>query len=877
MNHRIATPCLDGVDAQAQQIITQRWPYILQFVDEHVRSLIELSGDDRQALDGALQRFEQGAILMPEHSQSLLMGLEQVERNLTGTIYHPLAPLTRGMLAYRTDILLPLAQPLHLLDKVFRTCFEQGHFDHPDSDQPDQFVRPAWNTLIACLRSHIDPTLSEDKQVQCLLSEGIGRDRSTAYAIANGVRQAIPLLAQRTHLVVQGALTYGPVGTLVQSSYDCTDLLLMLQRHGQHIARMAHDTERDADAIIATLRADLIALYRVLSGVPGGNRKRSLWLENLLHMPPTDQLRNVYRQQITPKIWESVIAKLMQQRACAEEETATLFDAFVTGGIPGLIDWRCSVSADTTQHTLTVERIHQAIELHLAALQPNLRQLIAHRALCLYRACQETGIHLPIVRLLNDYPSSRYRRQVGRRFSFGAGALAQRRASNRRKKRYLHIRRRPPTEKQKKLASKRAAARAAQQQAEDHLVEAFSRLADLSPVDKHREGRTFVRQLIYTGGIGLLPKAQWGELLDERVTRALAFFKLSRPFGVIGWPDTLQRVREYSRSLGLPAPSSQLAKAVSNAEPKPTRWHGGDGPAVRQVRQRKTLMLDAPRLHETWLVMPVKKRLHLSIVDAAGRQVSDTCRALLVFDTAIERPVGYWLSTTAPNSREVGLLLYQAIWHPGALTWPLRGVPDCIQIPEMLVSDGIGDVERAAVWMHSNTETITRRQMDYALRTKLPYAAKLLDTLAEQAPDYVRWKTGREAVTLQQAMDALRTWLHIDKITRTDPHAQAYPVADCFPNHNAPDVPASIADYGVALPGHHLPAAGWLLPVAEHTATTVRDAVEYRSMTYTDAGFRSEPGSELPVRMFLYWYRNMEQGIFVEAAAEELRYLVRQA
>jgi hypothetical protein len=29
--------------------------------------------------------------------------------------------------------------------------------------------------------------------------------------------------------------------------------------------------------------------------------------------------------------------------------------------------------------------------------------------------------------------------------------------------------------------------------------------------------------------------------------------------------------------------------------------------------------------------------------------------------------------------------------------------------------------------------------------------------------------------------------------------------------------------------------------------------------------------------MFPYWYRDMEQGIFVETAAEELRYLVRQA
>lgn len=146
MNHRIATPCLDGVDAQAQQIITQRWPYILQFIDQHVRPLAqndELPAADIQPLDAALQRLEQGAILMPEHNQALLKGLEHFEWHLIGEPYHPLAPLTRRMLTYRDTILLPLAQPLHLLDKVFRTCFEQGHFDHPDSHQPDQFVRPA--------------------------------------------------------------------------------------------------------------------------------------------------------------------------------------------------------------------------------------------------------------------------------------------------------------------------------------------------------------------------------------------------------------------------------------------------------------------------------------------------------------------------------------------------------------------------------------------------------------------------------------------------------------------------------------------------------------------------------------------------------------
>jgi hypothetical protein len=37
----------------------------------------------------------------------------------------------------------------------------------------------------------------------------------------------------------------------------------------------------------------------------------------------------------------------------------------------------------------------------------------------------------------------------------------------------------------------------------------------------------------------------------------------------------------------------------------------------------------------------------------------------------------------------------------------------------------------------------------------------------------------------------------------------------------------------------------------------------------TDVDFRSESGRELAVRLFPYWYRDMEQGIFVETAAED--------
>jgi hypothetical protein len=202
--------------------------------------------------------------------------------------------------------------------------------------------------------------------------------------------------------------------------------------------------------VLATLRADLIALHRVLQSFEvrwqesrQRFRTQKLWVETLLHSPPDDPLREQYRQRLTEEVQQTVVQQLAQERGSNAADAAHLFEAFHRGGLPALIDWRCQTAPQTAQRVLVQQRLAQAVVQHLAALQPHHRQEIIRLVEALAAACQETGVHLPLPRLLSEYPSSRYRRSLGRRLRFGAGAMMQRRMRRRTRKRVL-LGRRPP-------------------------------------------------------------------------------------------------------------------------------------------------------------------------------------------------------------------------------------------------------------------------------------------------------------------------------------------------------------------------------------------------------------------------------------------------
>jgi hypothetical protein len=112
-------------------------------------------------------------------------------------------------------------------------------------------------------------------------------------------------------------------------------------------------------------------------------------------------------------------------------------------------------------------------------------------------------------------------------------------------------------------------------------------------------------------------------------------------------------------------------------------WHSGESESVAQVSKRVTLNVSkVPRIHHIWQVVIVQ--LPIPVVDDSRRVLSERCFVLLVVDDASQLPIGLWVSAGEPSTAELGLALYQSIWHPGALDWPLHGSPENILIPRSL-------------------------------------------------------------------------------------------------------------------------------------------------------------------------------------------------
>jgi hypothetical protein len=356
----------------------------------------------------------------------------------------------------------------------------------------------------------------------------------------------------------------------------------------------------------------------------------------------------------------------------------------------------------------------------------------------------------------------------------------------------------------------------------------------------------------------LLPRATWHDVFDSRLISWLRLIRFGRLDGTLKWPTVYQCLCSYSRELGIASPSAQVAHAVFNSIAKPSYWHGGKGEAVDGVvRQRGTLSLvGRPRLHAAWLIIS----FFLDVKLPSG--IRKRYYALLVVDEGSELPVGGWLSETPPNSREVGLAIYQSIWHPAVIGWPLHGIPEVIRIPAALVTDGLTDLRRAAPYLL--TELAIVKKMSLEGKSRIVH---MRDDIRKEGAAVVQAAFNGEAVPAGVVLHTLLSWL----------------IPRCFPNHRAAPVWPSIRGPGLAMPGHDTPAAGWLLPVTGDVET-VQDGVRSQAGLYRSAWFRPEPGQRLKRREFPLFYPKVdaadpEPGIFVEAiddGIEQLHYMTNK-
>jgi hypothetical protein len=249
-------------------------------------------------------------------------------------------------------------------------------------------------------------------------------------------------------------------------------------------------------------------------------------------------------------------------------------------------------------------------------------------------------------------------------------------------------------------------------------------------------------------------------------------------------------------------------------------------------------------------------QLPLPCATRADKQASDTTHLLLVFDRGSELPMGCTVSAYPPGEREVGTALYQAIWHPGRHNWPLHGIPEMIQIPAELATNGLPDLHRAAPFLLMEIDTHLKHPQNGLKQVKTIIKAIRTDGVSHLTA------TGSDKQTDGSIVDTLLAWLQ-----------EQY-----FPGHIPATVRESVRAQGVIMCGHDTPAAGWLLPVVGE-AEAISQGVIFQGTTYGSARFVSKPSEKLPVRTYPFYYPQRGNGIFVQIGTGItacVQYLARQ-
>jgi hypothetical protein len=348
-----------------------------------------------------------------------------------------------------------------------------------------------------------------------------------------------------------------------------------------------------------------------------------------------------------------------------------------------------------------------------------------------------------------------------------------------------------------------------------------------------KDGANRLYQVRTYGGIGFIPKDQWLSLIDARLLALLKFYKFVRIEGRLNVPQAVQQVNRYAHQLGLTPLSAQLAKALNGAIAKPRRWNGGESDRTATVRKNATVVLPGtPWLHRVWRLFHIP--LNLPIAASSFSAASETSHLLLVVDLGSQLPPGLWVSAHPPGIPEVGLALFQSIWHPGALDWPLRGAPEVLQVPASLLTPENETLTHAAEWLQMKVQVVPDVKQATTLK-KLPILQALLDNLAFVGLDEIRRGNGGQPLTVKDVQDAVLGWI------RTSEAGFA---------HHTPGLPdRNSQQQGYAAPAFDTPAAGLLLPVVGN-AVTVRDGIMVHERQFGGAYFRSNPGHTVVYRAF---------------------------
>jgi len=229
---------------------------------------------------------------------------------------------------------------------------------------------------------------------------------------------------------------------------------------------------------------------------------------------------------------------------------------------------------------------------------------------------------------------------------------------------------------------------------------------------------------------------------------------------------------------------------------------------------------------------------------------------LLVIDEGSSLPMGGWLSVDKPSSREVGLALYNAIWHPGVSEWPLHGIPEVVRVSSSLVGPDTESLQQAAAFLLARLEVVRHISLEGKASIR-----QMRTDLQTQAVNAIRSHSETASVTVGDALRRLLEWL----------------LPRCFPEHHSADVPKAIQRHNVGMAGHDTPAAGFLLPILEvvrsEAGVVIHEAIRFRA-----EHAHLDPEQQWNVHAFPVFYPKLsadssDSGIFVQNNQGQIHYL----
>jgi hypothetical protein len=342
----------------------------------------------------------------------------------------------------------------------------------------------------------------------------------------------------------------------------------------------------------------------------------------------------------------------------------------------------------------------------------------------------------------------------------------------------------------------------------------------------------YLKNLLIYGPLGLLDSKDWPTCVHPRIWSYLWLFKLGRLDDVTDDIVLVKQVNDYADALGWPHLPSQIIIAMRNRFPKNDFYNSGDGDAIAGVPRRKTLKIRGKaRLHEQWLLLHFI--LDMQLTDRHRRPVGEMCHVIGIFDCGCQRPINCLVQPHPPTEADLGIALYLAIWQPNNLSWPLRGVPETILIPEELAANGLQDINTAAPWLLATVETMKnpekRLNQHPFLRQSVKDAQKAFKPVrtSRRSPPF------RQQMTIRKARERVMAWFREHGFSN---------------DHRVERVQKTFHDQGYALPGWDTPAAGWLLPEIATEVPTIRDGVVYEGSRYLDPDSAIEPGYQVPLR-----------------------------